>query len=89
MTKQEMLQQFTKEELKEELRRRNIAKRKEKEGVPRCRNCKRYGTIGYYGGEPNGRTDCCPLMKVKSGKHYRVMNPSSLACKHYIQKDEQ
>lgn len=89
MTKEELLQQFTSDELREEPRRRAIEKRKLKEGIPRCRNCKYFGTIGYYGGEPNGLTQCCPYKMTKSKKHYLVLKPTRLACEEYVKRDEQ
>ena len=58
MTKQEILLQFTSDELRAEIKRRNMEKRREQENVPRCRNCKHYGTIGYHSEVPNGKTRC-------------------------------
>ena len=84
-----MLSKLTSKELREELRRRAIEKRKATAGVPRCRNCKFFGTIGYYGGEPNGLTTCCPYKMTKSKKHYLVLKPSQLACEEYVKRGEQ
>lgn len=80
------------DELKAELKRRNAEGRAERESVLRCRMCRHWGAIDYWGNpghyleRDTSRT--CKFFKTKNGKSYRCHNASQLACEHFERKKE-
>lgn len=89
MTKDEILQQFSTDELKAEIKRRNLEIKKAQESVIRCRTCAYYGIIDYWGNiTEHGKSHGCPFKKTKNGKYYRVLSPSTHSCEKYKLKEE-
>ena len=86
------LKDYSTEELRAELKKRNAEERANKASVLRCRMCKHWGAIDYWGnpiGYPYyGRTQPCKFFKTKNGKNYRCHNASQLACEHFERKEE-
>ena len=87
------LQEYTTEELKAELKRRSDLVKAEKAKVKRCRMCKHWGEINYFGGSPNngiiyGFNRCCKFFKHKTGKYYKVHSPYQLACEYFEEKEK-
>lgn len=85
------LQEYSTEELKAELKRRAEEKRAEKLSVKRCRMCKHWGEINYWGQPTNentmfGLTRYCTFHTTKAGK-YRDHPGSALACCHFERKE--
>ena len=86
-----MLKGFTTDELRAELKRRNAEERAKKESVLRCRMCKHWGAIDYWGNPLNSDfrdKRSCVFFKTKNGKNYRCHNASQLACEHFERKEE-
>lgn len=85
------LKDYTTEELKAELKRRNNLAKVEKEKIKRCRMCKHWGEIDYFGNPNNGYisslNNCCKYQKHKSGKYYTALSRYKLACEHFEEKD--
>ncbi len=86
------LQEYSTEELKAELKRRAEAKRVKQQSVNRCRMCKHWGEINYWGKPTDentifGFTRYCTFYITKTGK-YRGHPGSALACCHFENKDE-
>ena len=89
------LQDYTTEELRAELKRRTDLVKAEKAKVKRCRMCKHWGEINYWGkylsGEQlewlrrMGGAKPCIFFKTKNCKNYRCHAPSQLACEHFEQ----
>lgn len=81
------LQDYTTEELRAELKRRTeLAKAEaEKAKVKRCRMCKHWGEVDYFGNIDNlGLTSTsCRFHKTKNGKYFRCHAPSQLACEYF------
>lgn len=81
------LQDYTTEELRAELKRRTeLAKAEaEKAKVKRCRMCKHWGEVDYFGNIDNlGLTSTsCRFHKTKDGKYFRCHAPAQLACEHF------
>ena len=90
------LQDCTTDELRAELRRRNEIIKAERANVMRCKHCKYYGKITYFGKDVNEFTDyitrlssrSCKFHKTKNGKYYRGHKASELACEHFERKEE-
>ena len=86
------LKDYTTEELRAELKRRNAEERAKKASVLRCKMCKHWGAIDYWGnpiGYPYyGRNQSCKFFKTKNGKYYRCHNASQLACENFERKEE-
>lgn len=84
------LKDYTTEELRAELNRRNDLAKDEKAKVKRCRMCKHCGEITYFGRPNNGfgfgLNRCCRYQKNKSGKYYRALSGCQLACEHFEEK---
>ena len=63
------LKDYTIEELRAELKKRNVEEKAKKASVLRCRMCKHWGAINYWGnpiGYPYyGRTQPCKFFKTK------------------------
>ena len=74
------LQDYTTEELRAELKRRTDLVKAEKSKVKRCRMCKHWGAITYF-----GNSHPCIFFKTKNGKYYRCHTASQLACEHFEQ----
>ena len=81
------LQDYTTEELRAELKRRNDLAKAEKSKIKRCRMCKHWGEVTYFGESTNdfvfGINKCCKFFKHKTGKYYKMHSPSQLACEHF------
>lgn len=89
--KEAMLKGFTADELRAELKIRNVEERAERESVLRCRMCRHWGAIDYWGNPLNSDfrdKRSCVLFKTKNGKNYRCHNASQLACEHFERKEE-
>ena len=86
------LKDYTTEELRAELKRRNAEERAKKASILKCKMCKHWGAIDYWGnpiGYPYyGRTQPCKFFKTKNGKNYRCHNASQLACENFERKEE-
>lgn len=85
------LKDYTTEELKAELKRRVEELKAEKAKVKRCRMCKHWGEINYYGVPATessllGRNRCCRYFPNKTGKYFKGHKPSQLACEHFEDK---
>ena len=89
--KEAMLKGFTTDELRVELKRRNAEEKAKKESILRCRMCKHWGEIDYWGSPLNSDfrdKRSCVFFKTKNGKYYRCHNASQLACEHFERKEE-
>ena len=81
------LQDYTTEELRAELKRRNDLAKAEKSKIKRCRMCKHWGEVNYFR-KPNdssvfGINRCCKFFTNKTGKYYKCHSQSQLACEHF------
>ena len=89
--KEAMFKGFTTDELRAELKRRNAEEKAKKESILRCRMCRHWGAIDYWGSPLNSDfrdTRSCVFFKTKNGKYYRCHNASQLACEHFERKKE-
>ena len=89
--KEAMLKGFTTDELRAELKRRNAEEWAEREPVLRCRMCRHWGAIDYWGNPLNSDfrdKRSCVFFHTKNGKYYRCHNASQLACEHFERKEE-
>ena len=80
------LKGFTTDELRAELKRRAAEEKAKKESVLRCRMCKHWGAIDYWGNPINrdfGDNRSCVFFKTNNGKNYRCHRASQLACEHF------
>ena len=87
------LQDYTTEELRAELKRRSDLAKAEKAKVKRCRMCKHWGEVDYWGKDLSGEqlewlrrmggAKPCIFHKTKNGKYFRCHAPSQLACEHF------
>ena len=86
------LKDYTTEELRAELKKRNAEEKAKKASVLRCRMCKHWGAIDYWGNPGDyiyyERTQPCKFFKTKNGKSYRCHNASQLACENFERKEE-
>ena len=85
------LKDYTTEELRAELKKRNAEEKAKKESVLRCRMCKHWGAIDYWGNPTNyaiGDNLSCKFFKTKNGKCYRCHRASELACEHFERKEK-
>lgn len=86
------LKDYTIEELRAELKRRYTEeKAKKKVSVLRCRMCKHWGAINYWGNYINysvGSNRSCIFFKTKNGKYYRCHRASQPACENFEKKEE-
>lgn len=84
------LKDYPTEELKAELKRRTDLAKAEKSKVKRCRMCKHWGEITYFGSPNNGIVcgfnRCCKFFKTKSGKYYKAHSPYQLACENFEER---
>lgn len=81
------LKDYTTEELKAELKRRSEEKKAERNKIKRCRMCKHWGEVNYFGTPTNGSVfginRCCKFFKTKNNKYYRCHSQSQPACEHF------
>ena len=86
------LKGFTTDELRAELKRRNAEEKAKKESILRCRMCRHWGAIDYWGNPGHylerDTSRCCRFFHTKNGKYYRCHNASQLACDHFERKEE-
>ena len=86
------LKDYTTEELRAELNRRNAEEKAKKASILRCRMCKHWGKISYWGRPIDyiigGNNLSCIFFKTKNGKCYRCHRASQLACEHFERKEE-
>lgn len=83
-----ILQEYTTEELKAELKRRYDLDKAEKNKIKRCRMCKHWGEITYLGTPTNnnilfGNRRCCKFFKTKNCTYYKTHLSSQIACEHF------
>ena len=87
-----MLKGFTTDELRVELKRRNAEEKAKKDSILRCRMCRHWGAINYWGNSGHylerDTSRPCKFFKTKNGKNYRCHNASQLACEHFKRKEE-
>lgn len=89
--KEATLKGFTTDELRAELKRRAAEEKAKKESVLRCRMCKHWGAIDYWGNPINytvGNSHSCKFFKTKEGKCYKRHRASRPACEHFERKEE-
>ena len=80
------LQDYTTEELRAELKRRSDLAKAEKAKVKRCRMCKHWGEVDYFGiSYFFTPSTSCRFHKTKNGKYYSRHAPSQRACEHFEQ----
>ena len=79
------LQDYTTEELRVELKRRSDLAKAEKVKVKRCRMCKHWGEVDYFGNADSLSltSTSCRFHKTKNGKYYLCHAPSQLACEYF------
>ena len=87
------LQEYTTEELKAELKRRNDLIKSERSKIKRCKQCKHWGEVYYWGKPKNeeqikllksiGGSKPCGFFKTKNDKYYRCHSPYQVACEHF------
>ena len=84
------LQDYTTEELRAELKRRSELARAERAKVKRCRMCKHWGEVGYFGNQGiPGVTSSGLFFKTANGKYYRCHAGSQFACEHFEPKQKE
>lgn len=84
------LKDYTIEELRAELKRRDAKEKAKKNSVLRCRMCKYWGAINYWGDTINytvSNNRSCKFFKTKNGKNYRCHEASQPACEHFERKE--
>lgn len=86
------LKDYTTKELREELKRRREQTLAERRSVKRCRMCKHWGEIDYFGHPATessllGLNRCCKFFPNKTGKYYKCHKPSQLACENFEEKE--
>ena len=84
------LKDYSDEELKVELKRRASLRRIKAQSIKRCRHCKFFGGITYFGDivpeekkRKFGIRFCCKFFKTKNNKYYRTHSPYDKACKFF------
>lgn len=85
------LKDYATEELRTELKRRAAEEKAKKASILRCRMCKHWGVIDYWGNPTNynvGDNLSCKFFKTKNGKYYRCHSASQFACEHFERKEE-
>lgn len=81
------LQEYSTEDLKAELKRRAYIKMAKQQSINRCRMCRHWGEINYWGKPTDentlfGLARYCLFSKSKRGK-YKCNSGSALACCHF------
>lgn len=82
-----ILNNYTDEQLKEELHKRFLIRKEEKEKVLRCRHCKHFS---YGNRNPANQSGWCMKQEITNKKgiiRYRVINKSNKVCALYEQKE--
>ena len=84
------LQEYTTEELKAELKRREDLAKAANNKIKRCRMCKNWGEINDIGTRTTNNTlfgirRCCTFFKTKTGS-YKSHLPSEIACEYFLEK---
>ncbi len=77
------LQDYTTEELRAELKRRTDLVKAEKAKVKRCRMCKHWGEITYFGKPTNntiGNSHPCRFFKTKKKRKVLQMSHCATTC---------
>ena len=85
------LKDYTTEELRAELKRRFAEEKAKKASVLRCRMCKHWGAIDYWGYPINrdfGDNRSCVFFKTKNRKNYRCHRASQPACENFERKED-
>ena len=88
------LKDYTTEELRAELKRRTAEEKAKKASILRCKMCKHWGKINYWGNPTNytvytiGNNLPCKFFKTKNGKYYRCHRASQPACEHFERREE-
>ena len=85
------LKDSTNEALRAELKKRNAEEKAKKASVLRCRMCKHWGAVDYWGRHLNrdfGDNRSCVFFKTKNGEYYRCHRASQPACEHFERKEE-
>ena len=85
------LKDYTTEELRAELKKRNAEEKAKKASVLRCKMCKHWGAIDYWGNPKNyllRDRNSCKFFKTKNGRNYRLHSASELACENFERKEE-
>ena len=89
------LKDYTTEELRTELKGRNAEEKAKRASILRCRMCKHWGKISYWGNPiiinhilAYSNSCSCKFFKTKNGKYYRCHSASQLACEHFERKEE-
>lgn len=83
------LKDYSTEELRAELKKRYAELKAERAKIKRCRDCKYFGKVNYYGDPVNDSTSylyskCCQFFKWKrSTKYYLIHKPYQVACGHF------
>lgn len=80
------LKDYTTEELRAELKKRNAEERVKKASVLRCKMCKYWGEIDYWGNPANyllHKKHSCKFFKTKNGRNYMMHSASQPACEHF------
>ena len=91
------LKDYSTEEIKAELKRRSDLAKAEKSRSKRCRMCKHWGKITYYGEDLSSEkykllkgSNCrkyCIFFKTKNGKNYLSHSPYQRACEHFEENE--
>lgn len=86
------LKDYTTEELRAELKRRDAEEKAKKDSTLRCRMCKHWGEVSYWGLSTDyhyvRESRSCRFFKTKNGNYYRCHSASQLACEHFERKEE-
>lgn len=85
------IEDYSTEELRAELKKRSAEEKAKKESILRCRMCKHWGKITYWGTPVDygyGNSLPCKFWKTKNGKYYRFHNASEPACEHFERKKD-
>ena len=85
------LKDYTTEELRAELKKRSDEEKAKKASILRCRMCKHWGKVNYWGdyvGHSNGDSRPCKFWKTKNRKYHRCHKASELACEHFEREEE-
>ena len=88
------LKDYTTEQLRAELKRRNSELKAQRNKIKRCKMCKHWGEVNYYGIPTTkdtlyGINRCCQFfLRTKSKKYYKCHNPYQVACEHFEKIDK-
>lgn len=78
------LSNYTDEQLKDELDKRKLARREEKEKIFRCRHCANFDFDDTRPADQNGHCTKQPIVNKKGITRYRIMSKSTKACDSFI-----